>query len=221
MLNPTIRTNIQPTFLLKNINQNVLYEKYKSGYFNRPIKNKKIIEFVKPVLKTSNLYQNNNLNTKIVTSGEKNVEIFNKNGYVMPLGGRCQNCYIDFPHEQIGYPLAYECKYLIDENDLYKQIHIFWTEGCFHSYNCCLNYVRKINQGVLKDNLMNDAEIMLKLMHRLHYNTDEPLYNDNDSILLIENGGSLTREEFNDKNVSYVRTNTVIKIPAQVVYNRI
>lgn len=220
MLKTNIRTNIQPTFLLKNINPNLIYEKYKSGFFNRPIKNKTPIEIVKPALKTSSLYNNTILNTKIVTSGEKNVEIFTKNGYIMPLGGRCQNCNIDFNHEQIGYPLAYECKHLIDDNDHYKQINVFWTEGCFHSYSCCLKYIRKINQGVLKDNLMNDAEIMLKLMHRLLYNTDEPLHEENDSLLLIDNGGSLTREEFNNKNVSYLRTNTVIKIPAQVVYNR-
>jgi hypothetical protein len=216
MLKPTVKTNIQPTFLLKNINSNILYEKYKSGYFNRPIKTKTPIESVRPILKTSSLYNNINLNTKVITSGEKNVECFTKNGYIMPLGGRCQNCNIDFTQEQIGYPLAYECKYIVNQ-DCYKQVHLFWTEGCFHSYSCCLNYIRKIKN----DNLMCDAEIMLKLMYRLTYNTDEPLHEDNDILLLIENGGSLSKEEFNNKNVSYVRTNSVIKIPAQVIYNRI
>lgn len=213
------RTNIQPTFLLKNINPNLLYKKYKSGYFNRPIINKTLIEIVKPQLKTTTLNQNAEINNKVVTSGEKFVEMFTSKGSKIPMGGRCQGCTRDFTTEQIGYPLAYECKYLINENDEYKPTHIFWTEGCFHSYECCLKYIRKTNRGIVKDNLMIDAEIMLKLMYHLSTGINEPLEADNDSLLLDCNGGSLNEEEF--KNTKYVRSNTVIKIPAQVVYNRV
>jgi len=215
-----LKTNTQPTFLLK-INPNTTYLKYKQGYFNRPIKTKKTIEIVKPIVKTSTLYQDVYLNTKVITTGAKHVELFTTNGHIMPVGGRCLSCLKDFNQEQIGYPVAYECKYLIDNHDTYKPIHVFWIEGCFHSYHCCLRYIRKINQGIVKDNLMLDAEIMLKLMYHLIYNTNEPLYEENDPLLLIEHGGSLTQEEYEDKNVSFVRTNTVIKIPAQVVYNRL
>jgi hypothetical protein len=221
MIKSNAKPNIQPTFLLKNVNPTALFKKYKSGYFNRPVKNKTLIDIVKPQLKVSTLNKNTEINTKIVTSGEKSVELFLKNGRKMPMGGRCQGCTRDFTHEQIGYPLAYECQYLIDENDKYKPVHIFWVEGCFHSYGCCLIYIRRINNGILKDNLMVDAEIMLKLMYHLIYNIDHPLKEDNDPLLLDTNGGSLTVEEFEDNSVSYNRSNTVIKIPAQVVYNRV
>jgi len=212
------KINIQPTFLLKNINPTIVYNKYKSGVFNRQIINKTLIELVKPQLKTTTLNQDVEINTKVITSGEKNVEFFTKNGHKMPIGGRCQNCLCDFKSEQIGYPLAYECKYLINDKDEYKPVHVFWVEGCFDTYQCCLRYIRKINNGVIKDNLMIDSVIMLKFMYHLIYNTDDIL-EENDPLLLTTNGGSLTEEDF--KKNKYVRSNTVIKIPAQVVYNRI
>lgn len=217
-MKPVIKNNIQPTFLLKNIKPNDLYLKYKSGYFNRPIKNKVRIDIVKPQIKKSGLYQEL-INTKVVTTGEKNVQLFTQNGEKMPLGGRCKGCLKDFTTEQIGYPLAYQCKYIIDDEDNYKCVHLFWTQGCFHSYGCCLTYLRKINRGIVKDNLLIDAEIMLKFMYHLQYNTNEPLKEDNEPLLLIDNGGSLTQEEFD--NYKFIKTNTVIKIPSQVVYNKI
>ncbi len=206
--------NIQPTFLLK-INPTSLYTKYKSGFFNRPIQNKTLIKIVQANVRLSTLSQE--INHKVIVSGEKNVEIFTKNGNKMPQGGRCHGCYKDFTHAQVGYPLAYECKHVIDEN-CYQSVHVFWVEGCFHSYGCCLRYLRKINKSV-KDNLMIDTEIMLKFMYHLEYNTDEPLKEDNDPLLLIDNGGCLTQEK--KKKNTYTRTNNIIKIPAQVVYSKV
>lgn len=218
MLKAVRGNNQQPTFLLKNVVPSDVYQKLKQGYFNRPIPVKSKIKIVKPQVNTSTLHTDQIKQVQV--SGKENVEIFTKNGYKPLLGGRCTYCKCDFETEQIGYPIAYEYKQLL-QNDIYKTIHVFWTEDCFHSYECCLGYVILVNSGQIKDPLMLDAEIMLKFMYKLSFENPPPLLIPKDPKLLISNGGSLSREEWLNPNINYVRTNSVIKIPAQVVYTYI
>ena len=209
--------NQQPTFLLKNVVPGDVYSKYKQGYFNRPIPIKSKIKIVKPHVNTSTL--NDDKIKPVEISGQKNVEIFTSQGYQPLMGGRCTYCKCDFTTEQIGYPIAYEVKQLENENEQ-KTVHVFWVEDCFHSYECCLGYLSLINRAHLKDSLMIDAEVMLKFMYHLSFQNPVPLIKADDPKLLISNGGSMTFEEWSNPNTSYVRTNSVIKIPAQVVYTR-
>lgn len=202
--------NQQPTFLLKNVVPGELYTKYKQGFFNRPIPIKSKIKIVKP-----QIIINDNIKS-VEVSGKENIEIFTKQGYRPLMGGRCTYCKCDFTTEQIGYPIAYEAKQLSSEN-MEQTVHVFWVEDCFHSYECCLGYLSIIN---IKDGLMVDADIMLKFMYKLSFKDTPPLVKAKDPKLLISNGGSMTQEEWSNPNIAYVRTNTVIKIPAQVVYTR-
>ena len=210
-----MKTNhMQPTFLLKNVVPSELYAKYKKGYFNRPIPAKSSIKMANPQLKTSTVCDDKVSQVEI--SGKENVEIFTKQGYKPLLGGRCTYRKRDFETEQIGYPIAYDHKLLLGEEA--KTVHVFWTEDCFHSYECALGYLNRINQGYIKDALMVDAEVMLKYMYHVTYENAPPLLAAKDPILLIDNGGSMTFEDWSNPKILCTRTNTVIKIPAQVVY---
>lgn len=222
MLKSNINTN-QPTFLLKDIDPNILYKKYKEGYFNRDIPKKCKIKIVHPEVIQSTIFKPKEQNCvnhiKITLSGENDVEFFKSNGNKIILGGRCDYCKCDFETEKIGYPLIYENKQILTKDETYKNIHIFWIEGSFCSYECCLSYVKLINNNLVKDNLMMDAEVMLRFLYYLLYNNTTPLLEANDPKLLKSNGGSLSHEDWKNNNVQYVRTNNVIKIPAEVVYN--
>ena len=220
MIRPVRGNNQQPTFLLKNVVPSELYAKYKQGFFNRPIPVKSKIKIVKPQINTSSV--NEDKIKPIEVSGKENVEIFKNNNCRPLMGGRCTYCKCDFQTEQIGYPIAYECKQLSDEEcqgpAFNKTVHVFWVEDCFHSYECCLGYLLLINTGYIKDSLMIDAEVMLKFMYQLSFVNAGPLIKAKDPKLLISNGGSMTLEDWSNPNTSYIRTNSVIKIPAQVVY---
>ena len=209
--------NQQPTFLLKNVVPGEIYTKYKQGYFNRPIPIKSKIKIVKPTINTSTV--NDDKIKPVEVSGKENVEIFTRQGYKPLMGGRCTYCKCDFTTEQIGYPIAYEAKQLIVD-DTVKTIHVFWVEDCFHSYECALGYLVLINRAFIKDALMVDAEIMLKFMYQLSFKNPLPLVKAKDPKLLISNGGSMSLEDWSNPNTAYTRTNSVIKIPAQVVYTR-
>lgn len=63
-----------------------------------------------------------------------------------------------------------------------------------------------------------NAEVMLKYMYQLSFIHAAPLIKAKDPKLLISNGGSMTLEDWSNPNTTYIRTNSVIKIPAQVVY---
>ena len=150
MIKPTRGNNQQPTFLLKNVVPNDIYTKLKQGFFNRPIPVKSKIKIVKPQVNTSTVYADQIKQVQI--SGKENIEIFTKNGYKPILSGRCTYCKCDFETEQIGYPIAYEYKQLL-QNDECKTTHVFWIEDCFDSYECCLGYLILINNGQIKDPL--------------------------------------------------------------------
>jgi len=214
----TNKNNIQPSFLLKNINVNDLHKKYTNGYFNRPIPIKKSIPLtvVKNVIKQQHTLHNKVPSKSIQLSGQKYVEIFNTNTLI---DKRCDFCKRDFEGEIIGYPVAYEEKQKLLDTNTYKIYHLFWTEGCFHSYECCLGYIETYSDYFNKYNLEFDVKVMFKYMYSLMY--DAQLKPANDPKLLITHGGSMTFDEWNDQNERYVKSNEVIKMPAQIIYNKI
>jgi hypothetical protein len=211
--------NIQPSFLLKNINFTEIHKKYKQGYYNREIQQKSLIN---PIVKIHNNNKTDKVKYKdIQLSGQKYVELYCKNNYNNIKGGRCDNCKRDFTGDIIGYPISYEEYNILQENNTFKNYHVFWIEGCFHSYECCLEYVEKINQHLHKYYQDFDVKIMLQYMYCLINGNKKILKPSNDPYLLIDNGGEMTQEEWSNPDLKYKKTYNVIKIPAQVVYTKI
>lgn len=202
--------NILPSFIIKNININNIYTKYTKGFFNRPIPSKSIIKLLN-VTKINQICEQklkNKLNA--IYSGNKTYDIFTSNGHQLPKGGICDYCKFQFEEEIIGYPVFYD-KRILTVNDNYKTMHFFWIEGCFHSYECCLAYIK-----MKKDFLIDDV-IMLNFMYSLIHPNAPHLTEANEPKLLIHNGGSLNMEEWLN-NVTYVKSNNVIRIPEVVQY---
>jgi hypothetical protein len=205
------KTNIQPSFLLKNINVTDLYKKYKQGYFNRPIQQKTHITFLKKnkVEVVEQLQLTPYKTTQL--SGEQYVVLYKQNKKIN--GGRCQHCLTDFTTEVIGYPVAYEEKQLL-VNQQYQLKHLFWIEGCFHSNECCLAYIDKTI--INNKNPEFDIKVMFNYMLKL---LDVTSSKANDTQLLNRCGGSMNDEDWT--TLKYERTNEVIKIPAQIIYQKI
>lgn len=211
--------NQQPTFLLKNINAEALYKQYQSGHFNRPIPEKtKLNQQTKKLQNLKNIAINHDKINQVqfVITNKESVEHFLKDGVVK--GGRCEYCHFDFDSDRIGYPLHYDCHHHVDDH-IHHIKHLFWNEGCFCSYECCLSYVKHFK--IKKDHLIHDVEMMLRLMYKLDCKTDDVLQETNDPKLLTIHGGPLKETEWRSKTSKYIRTSNVIKIPAQIVYNKV
>lgn len=212
-----------PTFLIKNCDPTDLYNKYKAGQFNRPIPQKTKLSSVNTKLKTNLINDNKYQAVKFVMSNEQGVEKFKKSIHAARdaqhrpqlMGGRCDYCKQDFEGEVIGYPLSHEPQYTIDNDNRYRISYLFWTEGTFCDYACCLGHLQRLNKT---DPLIQDAEMLLKLMFQLEYGKDAQLKKATDPKLLIDNGGTLSLEDWRNKQYEYVRTNNVLKIPTQVIY---
>ena len=214
----------QPTFLLKNIIPNELYNKYKAGYFNRPVPEKIKLTSINDSLKSIHPEQKYQA-VKFIVTNTANVEKFITNRQTNQTsqtskdsqntcGGRCDYCKQDFEHQSVGYPIAYEPKQHLKSDNTYHIDHLFWVEGACCSYECCLAFVKMFKIHALT----HDCEILLKLMYKLEYKTDDVLTEAVDFRLLDKNGGPLTLEEWKCKLYKYVRTNNVIKIPVQAIY---
>ena len=132
-------------------------------------------------------------------------------------GGRCDYCKQDFKGRVYGYPVdCREVSYL-DENDTYRIHYVFWEEGEFCKRSHALGYLRKFEgRDYLNRRIVtNDSESYLKHLHKLECPNDV-LECPPDFRLLKENGGSLTKEIFDDKRHSWKEIPRVILCPAKI-----
>lgn len=231
-------TRITPTFVLKGVDPNRLLADYQMGYFSRPISAKSKIEIsqntaiLAPTYGSTNrspifcVKDRNNSSVIIATSGHADFEVFTKNGGQLTEGGRCDNCKEDIEGVAVGYPVGYQEINVLtnDDNDTnkaqYRVFYVFWVEGKFCGFECALAYVRSIlsRPADYRDTALRDSERMLKLLYKLTYPNAGSLRPAQDPKLLISNGGSLTKEEWNDRRHVYVRTDRILMIPAKVEY---
>jgi hypothetical protein len=232
-------TKVTPTFLLKGIDPNEVLEKYKNGFFNRPIPKKTPIKIAQnatilaPVYGLDNnspvfsIKDRNNNCIIVATSNHENFDVFTKNGGSLPVGGRCDHCKEDFNHTVIGYPVAYEEKSILEywENNTTRcrVVYVFWVEGCHCSFECALGYLRMFanRPANYRDNSMSECERYLKFLYKLSHPTAGTLRPAQDPrILSTHNKGSLSRQAWSDNRHIYVRSDRVLMIPAKVEYVR-
>jgi hypothetical protein len=228
-------TRITPTFLLKGVDPEKVKADYRAGFFSRPSKIKNTIKIANATAILAPTYGNtnrdgvfsvkdrNNSTVVIATTGHQGFVSYNKTGSVQK-GGRCEFCRIDFQDVAIGYPISYQEMTVLTnsgtEEAKYRVLYNFWTEGCFCTFECALGYVRNIlsRPADYRDTTVRDSERMLKLLYMLSYPQSGVLRPAQDPRLLIENGGSLTREEWGDNRHVYVRSDRVLMVPAKVEY---
>jgi len=227
-------TKIVPTFLLKGINPDKSLIDYQNGVFSelpdRKIKIKVLTNtnMLAPIYGADNssqifcLKDKNNCNVIRTTTGYNDYEIFNKNGGQLATGGRCEHCKEDFDTIAIGYPLNYEEKLILTSEIThnYRIIHVFWVEGKFCSFECALGYLRLILSKPCdyRDSIIRDSEYLLKFLYKLMYPLSSILRPSQDPRLLLTNGGSLTKEQWNDQKHIYIRTDKILIMPVKVEY---
>lgn len=231
-------TRVTPTFLLKGLDPNKLLTDYQAGFFSRSsiVKTKITIAqntaILAPTYGTTNqspvfcVKDRNNCSVIIATTGHADYEVFTRTGGDLPVGGRCDHCKDDFTHTAVGYPVGYQELTALtnDETDSkkarYRVLYIFWVEGKFCTFECALGYVRIIlsRPSDYRDTTLRDSERMLKTLYKLTYPTAPLLRPAQDPKLLRINGGSLTKEEWQDNRHVYIRTDRILMIPAKVEY---
>jgi hypothetical protein len=126
----------------------------------------------------------------------------------------------------LGYPIGYQ-EQLILPNNLedgparYRIMYVFWVEERFCSFECALGYIRLIlaRPADFRDPTLKESERLLKVLFSLTYPENAtPLRPAQDPRLLQSNGGSLTKEQWQDARHVYIRTDRVLLIPAKVEY---
>lgn len=233
-------TRVMPTFLLKGVDPSKLLADYQAGVFSRSTSQKTRIRIahnttiLAPNYGTSNqdpvfaVKDRNNNSVIVATSGHSDFQVFTSTGGDLPVGGRCEHCRQDFDNIVVGYPIGQqEQTVLMNDTDdpkqaIYRVLYVFWVEGRFCSFECALGYLRLmlVRPADYRDTTLRDSEKMLKYLHKLTYPTAGPLRPAQDPRLLRSNGGSLSREEWQDQRHIFVRTDRVLMIPAKVEYIR-
>jgi len=129
----------------------------------------------------------------------------------LPKGGVCQNCMQIFSHERVIFPQDYV---IIKGQE--KTKYFFWGDEIFHSFRCC--YTKHEPYLGMSVEEKKRVELLL-FMYSLVY-PGKPMVRCNDYRLLISNGGSLTPEQWEDENTSYIKTPNVILAPCKFIYQK-
>lgn len=217
-------SHVTPTFLLKGLDFKKLVTDYQSGFFFRVPLRKEGIKLTKTSSALSQTYGNSNLdsifqvkdkyntNVVIATTAHTDFEVFNKNGGKLSQGGRCDHCKQDIQGTPVGYPVKHEeVSALVPDGSgeaRYRFWYVFWTEGRYCDFQCCL-------AGVKKDQTLHEHERLLKLLYRLSHPKGGVLVPAQDARLLLCNGGSLTTEQWKDVKHDYVSTDCLVTLPVK------
>ena len=210
---------IKPTFLLKGIDPFALTEEYKNGQIlvGLTFEKKKIA----PVALTSNrgksfrdaiyTFRNrDNFIQTVATAGAKSFSfVEDKKG--VQKGGNCVKCHRDFTHEAMGIPI-----HLVVKDDKVLVFKIYVT--C--NFPCTLSLIRYLRRRRRQVNLTHAEQFLFYLYRKMHPE-GPPLQEAPDPLLLDQNDGSVTPEEYDDPRYTYVHVPNLIFYPAKEQYLRL
>ena len=234
---------VNPTFLLKGIDYYKVLKDYNDGVYTRleskkqklTLANSNILADIYSLSNDDRLFSvKDPFNNEIIctTSGYKDVEVFTSTGGCLSIGGRCEYCRDDYKTETIGIPIAYKeftvltnKKVNLKDDDKipkYKVYYTFWVDGRFCNFSCALSHINKLLSSHPKyiDVIYRDSDKLLKFMYKCLYPNNPPINPAQDPKLLMVNGGSLTREEWETTKFIYKRTRNIILIPSKIEYIR-
>ncbi len=166
-----ISTYVTPSFLLKGVDPNKLFESYQVGYYARSFeealsKKGKIkltanTAILAPTYGRTNIdpvfcvKDRHNCGVIIATTGHDDLNIFTRTGGKLPEGGRCGKCQDDIVGVAVGYPIAYQETTVLTKRfnkpnpvkgtrnpSRYYAIHNFWVEGRYCTFECALADIR-------------------------------------------------------------------------------
>ena len=234
---------VNPTFLLKGVDFYKVLKDYNDGVYTRleskkqklTLANSNILADIYSLSNDDRLFSvKDPFNNEIIctTSGYKDVEVFTSTGGCLSIGGRCEYCRDDYKTETIGIPIAYKeftvltnKKVNLKDDDKipkYKVYYTFWVDGRFCNFSCALSHINKLLSSHPKyiDVIYRDSDKLLKFMYKCLYPNNPPIKPAQDPKLLMINGGSLEREEWENPKYVYKKTNNIIMIPSKIEYIR-
>jgi len=234
---------VNPTFLLKGVDFYKVLKDYNDGVYTRleskkqklTLANSNILADIYSLSNDDRLFSvKDPFNNEIIctTSGYKDVEVFTSTGGCLSIGGRCEYCRDDYKTETIGIPVAYKeftvltnKKVNLKDDDKipkYKVYYTFWVDGRFCDFSCALSHINKLLSSHPKyiDVIYRDSDKLLKFMYKCLYPNNPPIKPAQDPKLLMINGGSLEREEWENPKYVYKKTNNIIMIPSKIEYIR-
>jgi hypothetical protein len=234
---------VNPTFLLKGVDFYKVLKDYNDGVYTRleskkqklTLANNNILADIYSLSNDDRLFSvKDPFNNEIIctTSGYKDVEVFTSTGGCLSIGGRCEYCRDDYKTETIGIPIAYKeftvltnKKVNLKDDDKipkYKVYYTFWVDGRFCDFSCALSHINKLLSSHPKyiDVIYRDSDKLLKFMYKCLYPNNPPIKPAQDPKLLMINGGSLEREEWENPKYVYKKTNNIIMIPSKIEYIR-
>lgn len=212
--------------ILLHSKYNAIVSAYNKGYFT---KNHKVCKIPKRIVSDDIIEEidtDNGIYSEIsnlrstdiyATAGHVYYTYFHKHG-VMPKGGRCDWCKRDFDTTVLGYPRKYEKK-IITIEDVRKLVNIFWIEGTFCSFPCILSFINRFHDCSNLFDSCSSAQCKIQLSHMFSLSYPNENLSDikekPDPSLLIENGGSLTYEQWLSEKYVFVPNNKVIFAPIE------
>ena len=199
MVSKQVFTKSELTFLLRGIDKDDMAKKYNEGYFKNVTKKQvnKLVTIGDDITydNTKPIYYDSKSFDKciIVSSNYEMFDNFEENS--LPIKGKCHWCLIPITVPPIGIPV--KCV-------KYKDKYVFFVDGCYCSFPCCYSGVKSLTQFTYRNDkpLYKNSEQLLLFMFELNY-PGKKLKEAPDWKLLIENGGSLTRDKFFDFDCLY------------------
>lgn len=214
-----METKISRQFLIRGIALDDVKQRYKQGKYNRPIPQKdRIMTEKESLLATNNpekgIYA---VGTKTMVNSNQAAHniIIKKEDQSKPI--KCHSCMCLHSGYHIGFIVKYE---EVFENNVLNRY--FYTIGNFCSNSCCLYALRKMDSLNYANRkiTISESENWLRYLNFLQtgsYNikiTPDPL-------LLEENGGTLSREEWQSEKVEYRQVRNIFIRPSRTEYERI
>ncbi len=228
--------NVVPSFLLRSINPSDVLEKYQRGHFSTiQRRTNKLTEIKVTPISVIEL-SSTSIEEPIFTFKDKNghsrlFAFSNQKEYTAYIQGKsmeykCNYCFHKFMvhpgqdelPERI--PLYMEDKYIRKENNIYK-LTVVWGEGTYCHPNCCYTAIHRQCRTYYKfnDATYNNSELYYKAICSLRYPGIK--LQEVDVKLLDIFGGTLTYEEWRDKNYKYEKVPNMIIVPVKIAYEKL
>lgn len=214
-----METKISRQFLIRGVTLDDVKQRYKQGKYNRPIPTKdRIIVEKESLLATNNpekgIYA---VGTKTMVNSNQAVHniIIKKEDQSKPV--KCHSCMCHQSGYHIGFIIKYE---EVFENNVLNRY--FYTIRNFCSNSCCLFALRKMDSLSYGNRKISvgESEGWLKYLNFLQTGSYDIKITP-DPLLLEENGGTLTREEWQSEKVEYRQVRNIFIRPSRTEYERI
>lgn len=134
------------------------------------------------------------------------------------IGGKCRTCMMKYD-DRVMLGIPYKITSTFRDG---TYVPIFWCHGSFCSFECALYHVILIGANCGSTNIHSGSlETNLRSMFKLVYPEEKMLTPSNDPYLIEDNGGSITLEQWKDKDYIFRETGNCMMLPIKTILHHI